>query len=85
MEKTTQLALELDPDLAHFLMAAPFPGTEMWEILEKHGQVYSHNMDWSQIAIQEDKAHFAFGDLDEETIEHKWHEAHYAPVVSRAS
>ena len=48
----------------------------MWQILDKHGQVYSHNMDWSQIAIQEDKAHFAFGDLDEGTIEHKWHEAH---------
>jgi radical SAM superfamily enzyme YgiQ (UPF0313 family) len=76
MEKTTQLALELDPDLAHFLMAAPFPGTEMWEILEKHGQVFSHNMDWSQIAIQDDKAHFAFGDLEKETIERKWHEAH---------
>ena len=76
MEKTTQLALELDPDLAHFLMAAPFPGTEMWEILEKHGQVFSHDMDWSQIAIQDDEAHFAFGDLDKETIERKWHEAH---------
>ncbi len=76
MEKTIQLALELDPDLAHFLMAAPFPGTEMWEILEKHGQVFSHNMDWSQIAIQDDKAHFAIGDLDKETVERKWHEAH---------
>jgi anaerobic magnesium-protoporphyrin IX monomethyl ester cyclase len=76
MEKTIRLALELDPDLAHFLMAAPFPGTEMWEILEKHGQVFSHNMDWSQLAIQDDKAHFAFGDLDKETIERKWHEAH---------
>jgi len=76
MEKTTQLALELNPDLAHFLMAAPFPGTEMWEILEQHGQVFSHNMDWSQIAIQDDQAHFAFGDLDKETIERKWHEAH---------
>jgi radical SAM superfamily enzyme YgiQ (UPF0313 family) len=76
MEKTIQLALELDPDLAHFMMAAPFPGTEMWDILEKHGDVFSHNMDWSQIAIQSDKAHFAFGDLDKETIERKWHEAH---------
>lgn len=76
MEKTTKLALELNPDLAHFLMAAPFPGTEMWEILEQHGQVFSHNMDWSQIAIQDDQAHFAFGDLDKETIERKWHEAH---------
>jgi anaerobic magnesium-protoporphyrin IX monomethyl ester cyclase len=76
MEKTIRLALELDPDLAHFMLAAPFPGTEMWEILEKHGQVFSHDMDWSQVAIQSDKAHFAFGDLDKETIERKWHEAH---------
>ncbi len=76
MEKTIRLALELDPDLAHFMMAAPFPGTEMWETLEEHGQVFSHNMDWSQLAIQHDRAHFAFGDLNKETVERKWHEAH---------
>ncbi len=76
MEKTVRLALELDPDLAHFILAAPFPGTEMWEILEKHGQVSLRTIDWSQIAIQDDKAHFAFGDLDQETVERKWHEAH---------
>jgi radical SAM superfamily enzyme YgiQ (UPF0313 family) len=76
MEKTIQLALELDPDLAHFMMAAPFPGTEMWETLKKHGDVFSDQMDWSQIAIQDDKAHFAFGDLTKETVERKWHEAH---------
>jgi len=58
----------------HVVVASP--GTEMWEILEKHGQVFSHDMDWSQIAIQDDQAHFAFGDLDKETIERKWHEAH---------
>ncbi|RME77105.1 MAG: radical SAM protein [Chloroflexi bacterium] len=76
MEKTIRLALELDPDLAHFMMAAPFPGTEMWETLKKHGDVFSDQMDWSQLAIQDDKAHFAFGDLDKETVERKWHEAH---------
>ncbi len=76
MEKTIKLALELDPDLAHFMMAAPFPGTEMWETLEEKGLVFSHNMDWSQMAIQSDQAHFAFGDLDKETVERKWHEAH---------
>jgi anaerobic magnesium-protoporphyrin IX monomethyl ester cyclase len=76
MEKTIQLALELDPDLAHFMMAAPFPGTEMWETLKEHGHVFSDNMDWSQLAIQDNKAHFAFGDLDKETVERKWHEAH---------
>jgi len=76
MEKTIRLAMELDPDLAHFMMAAPFPGTEMWETLKKHGDVFSDTMDWSQLAIQDNAAHFAFGDLDKETVERKWHEAH---------
>ena len=76
MEKTTRLALELDPDLAHFLFAAPYPGTELWQILEQEGLVSSQDMDWSQLAIQDDQAHFAVGDLDKETIERKWHEAH---------
>lgn len=74
MEKTTQLALELDPDLAHFLMATPYPGTEMWDILLKSGQV--SNGDWGKLAIQEDKALFTFGDLKAEVVERKWHEAH---------
>jgi radical SAM superfamily enzyme YgiQ (UPF0313 family) len=76
MEKTIRLSMELDPDLAHFMMAAPFPGTEMWETLKKHGNVFSDTMDWSQLAIQDNAAHFAFGDLDKETVERKWHEAH---------
>ncbi len=76
MEKTIRLALDLDPDLAHFMMAAPFPGTEMWETLKQHGDVFSDKMDWGQLAIQDNKAHFAFGELDKETVERKWHEAH---------
>lgn len=76
MEKTIKLALELDPDLAHFMMAAPFPGTAMWETLKEHGDVFSDNMDWAKLAIQSDKAHFAFGDLTKEAVERKFHEAH---------
>jgi len=76
MEKTISLSLELDPDLAHFMMAAPFPGTAMWETLKEHGDVFSDTMDWSKLAIQSDQAHFAFGNLDKETVERKFHEAH---------
>jgi anaerobic magnesium-protoporphyrin IX monomethyl ester cyclase len=76
MEKTIKLALELDPDLAHFMMAAPFPGTEMWDQLVEHGHVFENAMEWDQLAIQENQAHFAFGDLEKETVERKWHEAH---------
>lgn len=75
MEKTIRLSMELDPDLAHFMMAAPFPGTEMWDQLVEHGHIMD-TIDWSELAIQENSAHFAFGELDKETVERKWHEAH---------
>jgi anaerobic magnesium-protoporphyrin IX monomethyl ester cyclase len=76
MEKTIKLAMELDPDLAHFMMAAPFPGTAMWDQLVEHGHIFENALEWDQLAIQENKAHFAFGNLEKETVERKWHEAH---------
>ncbi len=74
MDKTIRLALELDPDLAHFMIAAPYPGTELWKLVEKEGVFFSHN--WDDYAIQADKAHFRIGDLTAELVERKWHEAH---------
>jgi radical SAM superfamily enzyme YgiQ (UPF0313 family) len=74
MEKTIRLALELDPDLAHFMIAAPYPGTELWKLVEREGILFSHT--WDDYAIQSDKAHFAIGDLTAELVERKWHEAH---------
>lgn len=74
MDKTIRLALELDPDLAHFMIAAPYPGTELWKWVEKEGVLLSHN--WDDYAIQADKAHFQIGNLTAELVERKWHEAH---------
>jgi radical SAM superfamily enzyme YgiQ (UPF0313 family) len=74
MEKTTRLALELDPDLANFMIAAPFPGTELWKLIEKEGILFSHT--WDDYAIHSDKAHFQVGDLTAELVERKWHEAY---------
>jgi hypothetical protein len=37
MEDTIRFALELDPDLANFMIAAPYPGTELWEIARRDG------------------------------------------------
>jgi anaerobic magnesium-protoporphyrin IX monomethyl ester cyclase len=74
MEKTIRLALELDPDLAHFMIAAPYPGTELWRLVEREGMLLSHS--WDDYAIQADKAHFEIGDLKAEVVERKWHEAH---------
>ncbi len=74
MEKTIRLALELDPDLAHFMIAAPYPGTELWKLVEREGILLSQS--WDDYAIQADKAHFEIGDLKAEVVERKWHEAH---------
>lgn len=74
MDKTIRFALELDPDLAHFMIAAPYPGTELWKLVEKEGILFSHN--WDDYAIQADRAHFQIGNLTAELVERKWHEAH---------
>jgi anaerobic magnesium-protoporphyrin IX monomethyl ester cyclase len=74
MEKTIRLALELDPDLANFMIAAPYPGTEMWDLLEREGRIYAR--DWGELAIHSDHAHFEIGSLKPELVERKWHEAY---------
>jgi anaerobic magnesium-protoporphyrin IX monomethyl ester cyclase len=74
MEKTIRLALELDPDLANFMIAAPYPGTELWKLIEKEGILFSQT--WDDYAIHSDKAHFAIGSLTADLVERKWHEAY---------
>jgi len=74
MEDTIRLALELDPELANFMIAAPFPGTEMYDIILQEGHLFSH--DWRDFAIHDEKARFEIGDLTAELVERKWHEAY---------
>jgi radical SAM superfamily enzyme YgiQ (UPF0313 family) len=74
MEDTIRLALELDPDLANFMIAAPYPGTELWEIAQRDGRLFS--MDWRDYAIHDEKARYELPSLPPELVERKWHEAY---------
>lgn len=74
MERTTQFALELDPDLAHFMIASPYPGTVLWDTVKQQGNLYAK--DWRDLAIQSDHAHFDFPGMDTAVVERKWHEAY---------
>jgi len=76
MEKTIQLALELDPDLANFMLAAPFPGTTMWDVIETEGQVFADT--WRDLAIHDEKPRFTIydGQYDPELVMRKWREAY---------
>jgi len=74
MEATIRLALELDPHLANFMIAAPYPGTELYEIILHEGNLFSR--DWRDFAIHDEKARFAIGEMTAELVERKWHEAY---------
>ena len=74
MEKTTRLALELDPDLAHFMLATPYPGTEMYDVIQKYGNIFAN--EWADYAIQSDKARFTMPDYDPDMVVRKWKEAY---------
>jgi anaerobic magnesium-protoporphyrin IX monomethyl ester cyclase len=73
MEDTIRFALELDPDMANFMIAAPFPGTELWEIARRDGRLFS--MDWRDYAIHDERARYELSTLPPELVERKWHEA----------
>ena len=75
MERTIQFALELDPDLANFMLAAPFPGTELWNmVVESGGQVMAQN--WQDLAIHSDHARFVMPGYHPELVVRKWKEAY---------
>ncbi len=74
MEKTIQFALELDPDLANFMLATPYPGTEMFDVIEKYGNIFAH--EWEDYAIHSDKARFTMPGYDPDMVVRKWKEAY---------
>ena len=73
MEDTIRFALELDPDMANFMLAAPFPGTELWEIARRDGRLFS--TDWRDYAIHDERARYELPTLPPELVVRKWHEA----------
>lgn len=74
MEKTIQFALELDPDLANFMLATPYPGTEMYDVIKKYGNIFAN--EWEDYAIHSDKARFTMPDYDPDMVVKKWKEAY---------
>jgi anaerobic magnesium-protoporphyrin IX monomethyl ester cyclase len=74
MEDTIRFAIELDPIVANFSMATPFPGTEMYnQVLEK-GRLLVN--DWDEFAFFENKPQFETDQMPAELVEQKWREAY---------
>ena len=74
MDDTIRLALELDPDMANFMITSPFPGTELYDLVRREGRLFSD--DWADFAIHEDHARYEIGEVTAELVVRKWHEAY---------
>ena len=74
MEDTIRFACELDPIVANFSMATPFPGTEMYRQVLENGRLLVN--DWGDFAFFENKAQFESDDMPAELVERKWREAY---------
>ncbi len=74
MDDTIDLALELDPDMANFMITSPFPGTELYQTVIDGGRLFS--TDWADFAIHDNKARYEIGGVTKVLVEQKWHEAY---------
>jgi radical SAM superfamily enzyme YgiQ (UPF0313 family) len=76
MDATIDLALELDPDLANFMLAAPFPGTKMYDMIREGGEIFAN--EWPDYAIHEQRSRFTMNDgvYDPDLVVRKWREAY---------
>jgi anaerobic magnesium-protoporphyrin IX monomethyl ester cyclase len=74
MEDTIRFAIELDPVVANFSMATPFPGTEMSRIVKEKGRLLVK--DYDDFAFFEGRASFEMDGMTAELVERKWKEAY---------
>jgi radical SAM superfamily enzyme YgiQ (UPF0313 family) len=74
MEDTIRFACELDPVVANFSIATPFPGTEMYDTVKAKGQLLID--DYDDYVFFEGKARFEMDGLSAELVGRKWKEAY---------
>lgn len=74
MDETIRFACELDPLVANFSMATPFPGTRMYETVKREGRLLVQ--DYDDYAFFEGRAAYEMPGLPAELSERKWKEAY---------
>lgn len=74
MDQTIRFAIELNPEVAHFSIATPFPGTPLYELVLSKGELIIK--DWNDYGILEGKGFFRLGQVTPALVERKWREAY---------
>lgn len=67
MQDSIDFAVKTDPDYAQFSVATPFPGTRLFDIINKAGEI--NTKDWSSYSQFDRKEYFTYGYIDRKIVE----------------
>ncbi len=74
MEDTINLAVKLNPDIAHFTITVPFPSTPLYKLVEKEGKFLIK--DWSLYGYTQGVCYFEIGEAKKDIVEKMYHRAY---------
>lgn len=75
MQDTIDFAKKIDPDYSQFCIAAPFPGSELYNLIKSKGKLLIDDYSkYDQMA--EGKAYFEIGDVKKELVEEMYKKAY---------
>ena len=66
MDDTVRFAQKLDPDLAQFTLATPYPGTRLYEVVRRRGEMLVK--DWEDFGHYTNRAFFRMGETTPELL-----------------
>lgn len=74
MDKTIDFSIKLDPDYAQYSILTPFPGTPIYQKLEKKGLI---EKDWEKYTVLEPVIKYEKLGLSRELVKRKLFEAYF--------
>lgn len=77
MQQTIDFAKKMDPEIANFCIAIPFPETELYEMVKKEGKFLIDTAKHSSYGFYGSRAFFEYGGLKETTLLRYYRKAYY--------
>lgn len=66
IKKTIDFSIKLDPDFAQFSVSTPFPGTQIFNLIKKEGEIKI--IDWDKYYMFGHNGYFDFGEIKAEEV-----------------
>lgn len=74
IQETINFAIKIDPDIAHFVIATPLPGSPLFEQIKREGKFLI--TDWNLYGYTQGRCYFEHGEVKKELVEKMWRKAY---------